>query len=56
MHDINAAMEYADQVLVLDQGEIIFAGSKDDCIRQEVIERNFNGKKFQVDERIIYLT
>lgn len=46
LHDISAAMETADQLIVLSQGRLAAAGTAEDIYRQEIIP-----KVFQIDFR-----
>ena len=38
MHDLTQALKNADSIILLDGGRIVFAGSKEDCLRKGVIE------------------
>lgn len=55
MHDINLAVEYADYFLVLDEGKLIFTGNKEECMKQEVIERTFRVRKWQTEGKTVFL-
>ena len=50
LHDLNLAAEYADDLIVLDRGEVIFTGSREDCLEQEVLEKTFDLKRFTLKE------
>lgn len=50
LHDLNLAAEYADDLIVLDRGAVIFAGSREDCLRQEVLEKTFDLRRFTLKE------
>lgn len=54
MHNINQAIRYSDNIVVVDKGKIIFSGNKFDCLKQEVIEKTFNLKKYEIDDFIIF--
>lgn len=58
MHDINSAVEVADNILIIDEGESIFFGSVQKCIESGKIEEVFGLKKYQCicndTEKIIY--
>ena len=41
MHDIDAALQLADHMIVMDKGEVQFAGSPDDVCKENVIEKVF---------------
>ena len=50
MHDLSAAVKYADNIILIDEGRIIFAGRREECIESGESERE-TGE----DERIIKL-
>lgn len=54
MHNINQAIRYSDNIVVVDKGKIIFSGNKSDCLKQEVIEKIFNLKKYEIDDFVIF--
>lgn len=56
MHNINQAIRYSDNIVVVDKGKIIFSGNKSDCLKQEVIEKTFNLKKYEIDDIMIFNT
>lgn len=39
MHDLTQAVKYADDILLIDEGRLIFAGSKEECLKNKAIER-----------------
>lgn len=50
LHDLTAAARYADDLLVLDRGELIFSGTKDACLESGVLEDVFALKRFTFEE------
>lgn len=48
LHDLNLAAEYADDLILLEDGKILFAGSKEECLEKEVLERTFGLKRYTV--------
>ena len=54
MHNINQAIRYSDNIVVVDKGKIIFSGTKFDCLKQEIIEKTFNLKKYEIDDFVIF--
>ena len=38
MHDLTGAVKYADNVILIDGGRLIFAGTKEECLAKKVIE------------------
>lgn len=56
MHNINKVIKYADNIIILDNGIIIYSGSTEECLKNEMIEKNFNLKKYQIGDTIIFDT
>ena len=54
MHNINQAIRYSENIVVVDEGKIIFSGTKFDCLKQEIIEKTFNLKKYEIDDFVIF--
>ncbi len=58
MHDLNSALENADNILVLDEGRAVFYGSKEECINSAIIEKIFDLKKheyvFEDEKKVIF--
>jgi len=50
MHDVNKALEIADEILLIDDGKIKFLGQKDEAINAKIIEKTFNLKKYEIIE------
>lgn len=46
-HDINSAIEFSDNMLVLEKGKTAFYGTTDECIKSGIIERIFNVHKIE---------
>lgn len=46
LHDLSQAVRYADDILVLDRGTLVFAGTGEECLAQEVLERTFSLRRF----------
>ena len=44
LHDINQAMEYADEIVVMQKGEIIAAGDSQEVITEEILDQAFSVK------------
>lgn len=45
LHDLNQAVRYADELIVLDGGRVCFQGSADACVSSGVLEQVFDVKK-----------
>jgi len=58
LHDLNLAVRYADDLIVLDGGKIRFAGTKEACLEQGVLEETFSLRRFTLrdgaEERIFF--
>lgn len=59
MHDLSAAVKYADNVLLIDNGTSTFFGSTEELLATDLVERTFSVKRFTVDhgdERRIFFS
>ena len=54
LHDLNLAAEYADDLIVLDEGRVVFSGTKEDCLEREILEKTFGLKRYTVEDRIFF--
>ena len=50
LHDLNLAAEYADDLIVLEEGRLLFAGSREDCLTQGILEKTFDLKRYTVSD------
>jgi len=50
MHDLTAAVKYADNIILIDAGKIVFAGSREECIESGAIERVMGVGKHSLDD------
>lgn len=50
LHDLNLAAEYADDLIVLDGGAVTFAGSREKCLKQEILEKTFRLRRYAVKD------
>ena len=48
LHDLNLAAEYADDLIVLEEGAVVFAGSREACLEEEVLEKTFGLQRYTV--------
>jgi iron complex transport system ATP-binding protein len=46
LHDLTQAVRYADDLIVLDGGKLVFAGSREECLSREIIEKTFSLKRY----------
>ncbi len=58
LHDLTQAVRYGDDLIVLDGGEIVFAGSREECMEREILEKTFGLRRFTLrdgeEERIFF--
>ena len=54
LHDLSLAAEYADDIVVLDGGEVVFSGTKEDCLARCVIEKTFGLKRYVAEGKIFF--
>ena len=50
MHDLTAAVKYADNIILIDSGRIIFAGNREECIESGEIEGVMGVEKHSLDD------
>ena len=50
LHDLTLAAQYADDIIVLDGGKLVFAGPKEECLRQEILEKTFTLRRYTFEE------
>lgn len=53
MHDLSAAVKYADNIILIDEGRVIFAGSREECIKSGEIERIMGVEKHSLDDETV---
>ena len=51
LHDLNAAVRYADDLLVLEEGELRFAGSREQCLESDILEKVFGLRRFTLEDQ-----
>lgn len=54
LHDLTLAAEYADDIVVLEEGRVVFSGTKEDCLDREIIEKTFGVKRYQAENKIFF--
>jgi len=50
MHNLDFAVHYADNILLLDKGRQLFFGSRDDIMKTNLIEKTFSVNRYTVSE------
>ena len=46
LHDLNQAVRYADDLVVLDRGQVVFSGTKEACLAGQVLETTFGLRRY----------
>lgn len=54
LHDLTQAVRYADDLIVLDRGRVVFAGSKEECLEREILEKTFGLRRYAAEGRIFF--
>lgn len=54
LHDLAQAVRYADDLVVLDDGKVVFAGSKEECLEKEILENTFHLKRYSAEGRFFF--
>lgn len=54
LHDLTLAAEYADDLVVLEEGRLVFAGTKEACMAREIIEKTFGVKRYTADGKVFF--
>ncbi|MBQ3488538.1 MAG: ABC transporter ATP-binding protein [Clostridia bacterium] len=54
LHDLDAAVRYARDILVLEEGRLVFSGSVEECLGQEVLEKTFRLRRYTAEEGRIF--
>ena len=56
MHDLTGAVKYADNVILIDYGRLVFAGTKEECLAKKVIENIMKVESHMiVDGRTVFI-
>ena len=50
LHDLTMAVQYADDLIILDQGNMVFSGTKKDCLKQTILENTFHLQRYTFEE------
>lgn len=54
LHDLTLAAEYADDLVVLEEGRVIFVGTKEECLAKEILEKTFSLKRYTAEDKIFF--
>jgi len=50
LHDLSQAVRYADNLVVLERGKLIFSGSRQRCLDENILEKAFGLRRFAVSD------
>ncbi len=50
MHDLTNAMKFADNIILIDEGRIIFSGKRDDCINSHLVEKTMGVQMHKLED------
>lgn len=56
LHDLTAAVAYADDIAVLDGGKLLFSGTKEKCLDREILEKTFDLKRYTAEDGKIFFS
>lgn len=54
MHNLNLAVAYADNILLLDSGEALFYGTPAELLASDLIEKTFSVKRYTADGAVFF--
>lgn len=54
LHDLDAAVRYARDILVLEEGKLIFFGTVEECLQKEILEKTFCLRRYTAEEGRIF--
>ena len=54
LHDLNLAARYADDLIVLDGGHMVFSGTKEECLEKKILEETFGLRRYTVEDRTFF--
>lgn len=54
LHDLDAAVRYARDILVLEEGKLIFSGTVEECLQKEILEKTFCLRRYTAEEGRIF--
>lgn len=55
MHDLTAAMEIADNIVIIDGGEVVFSADREKAKNSGIIEEIFGVKRYDTPEKTFYI-
>lgn len=55
MHDLSLAVKYADDITIIEKGKCVFNGTKEDCLRENAIEKAFSVKRITAENELFFI-
>ena len=56
MHDLTSAAKYADDILLIDGGKVVFKGTKEKCLEEKAIENVMEVESHKLDDgRVVFI-
>ena len=56
LHDLNDALSIADEICVIEKGESVFFGTKEEFLEQKIAQRCFNVKEISAEGRTFFIS
>lgn len=54
MHDINKLIRFVDNIIIIDEGKIVFNDSVKNCLDNNIIENTFSLKRYTINDNIMF--
>lgn len=54
LHDLSQAVRYGDDLVVLDGGQVVFAGTREECLDREILEKTFHLRRYAAEGRFFF--
>ncbi|MBE6896043.1 MAG: ABC transporter ATP-binding protein [Ruminococcaceae bacterium] len=54
MHDLALAVKHADDIVIIEKGNCIFNGTKEECLNEKAIEKTFSVKRIDAENEIFF--
>lgn len=51
LHDLSSAVQYGDDLIVLDRGKLVFSGTTEECLHREILEHTFALRRYTFDHQ-----
>lgn len=50
LHDLTLAAQFADELAVIDRHKLVYAGEREQCVEQGILERTFSVRKYVLEQ------